>query len=359
MSSHSTYIIAEIGVNHNGDMALADKLIAGAAHAGADAVKFQTFKADKLVTKTAEKAEYQKAQTGNEQSQYEMLKALELSESDHFHLHETCQRKKIDFISTPFDLDSVSFLAGEVGVKRLKIGSGDLTNAPLLYKAAQTGLPIILSSGMADLADIEEALGVICLGIDKNPTQNPRIEDFQRAWANPDLRQKLQQQVTLLHCTSNYPALAEEANLSALPLLHQAFGLKIGFSDHTEGSWAAIASIALGAKIIEKHITLDRDLPGPDHKASIDIPTFEMLVKDIRQTEKALGHGYKIPSASERTTAKVARKSLIALKPIKAGELFTEDNLGLKRPGGGTRPIYFWSLLGQKAKRDYSAEELI
>jgi len=354
-----TQIIAEAGVNHNGSIDIALELVKIAKKIGVDTIKFQTFTAESLVTKKAEKADYQKQQTGGNESQYDMLKKLELSRENHILLINACNDLGIEFLSTPFDLDSLDFLCDDLKLNTIKIGSGDLTNAPLLYAAAQKGVKLIVSTGMADLFDIEEAMGVITLGYSNSPPEFPTPDDFRKAWADPGLRTKTLNNVSLLQCTSNYPADPANSNLNAMVLLGQIFGTQFGFSDHTQGNAVSLAATALGATIIEKHITLDNSMPGPDHQASSEPKEFASLIEDIRKVDSALGDGIKTPNATEYGTAQIARKSLIALTDIKAGETFTQENLGIKRPGTGCRPIQWWDMLGNVAIRDYTEEDLI
>ena len=354
-----TLIIAEAGVNHNGDPARALALVDAAARAGADVVKFQSFRADRLATGAAAKASYQQATTGNEQSQLEMLRALELSEDDEERIATACTAAGITYMSTPFDADSASHLVRRIGVSTLKVGSGDLTNAPLLLHLARFKLPIILSTGMATLAEVEQALGVIAFGYLRDADARPTPADLagilldRAAWA--ELRAK----VTLLHCTTEYPADPASINLRAMATLRDAFGLAVGFSDHSRGIHIAAAAVALGATVIEKHMTLDRNLPGPDHRASIEPDEMAAMIASIRDIEAALGDGRKVPAPEEVPNRTVARRSLVALRPIKGGERFTEHNLGVKRPGNGIPPIEYWTYLGKTAPRDYAANEAL
>lgn len=354
----AVYIIAEAGVNHNGSLELAQRLVDVAVQAGADAVKFQTFSAEQLVSASAPKADYQVKTTGQTESQLEMIKKLELS-YDHFkELADYCQVKGIEFMSSPFDLSSVDFLVQQLHVTRLKIGSGEITNAPLLLRAAQSKKPVILSTGMSTLGEIEMALGVLAFGYTGIKKQ-PSLDAFREVYFSEEGQKLLQEKVTLLHCTTEYPAPFEEVNLRVMDILRTAFGLAVGFSDHTPGICISIAAAALGAQVIEKHFTLDRSMPGPDHKASLEPQELKEMVKSIRQVEQALGTGRKIPAASELHNLPVARKSLVALKDIKQGERFSVDNLGIKRPGGGLSPYYYWDMLGQTAGRGYHVDEQV
>ncbi len=355
----NTKIIAEIGVNHNGSLDLAKEMIAAAARCGADCAKFQTFTADSLVTPNTPKAAYQNVQTDASESQYDMLKALELSEKDHEILIQVCKDEGIEFISTPFSIPAMDMLTDRCDLKTLKIGSGDLTNAPLLYAAARKNVDLILSTGMANLADVEEALKVVNLGYSENPPECPTPENFNDAWGAEEIRQTIERKVTVLQCTSNYPADIANANLKSMAAMGQIFKVAYGYSDHTSGSAASIAAVALGASVIEKHITTDKNLPGPDHQASIEPDEFSSLVSSIREVELALGTTIKAPCKEEYNTADVARKSLVAIQNIQDGEIFTENNLGFKRPGTGIRPIQWWQYLGKTALKAYRKDDLI
>jgi N-acetylneuraminate synthase len=353
----NTYIIAEAGVNHNGSLELAKKLIDVAAEAGADAVKFQTFKAEKLVSYKAPKAEYQKMTTNHEESQFEMIKKLELDEFAHEFLVEYCREKNIEFLSTPFDEESVDFLVYQLNLSRIKVSSGDLTNAPLLLKIARTKKPIILSTGMSTLGEIEQALGVLAFGYLGHV--NPSIENFQIAYRSALGQMLLKEKVTLLHCTTEYPTPFTDVNLRVMDTFKQAFGLSVGFSDHTPGISVPIAAVSRGAILVEKHFTLDEALPGPDHKASLEPEELKMMIKSIREVEESLGSPIKMPVESELKNMNVARKSILSSKAIPKGEEFTKENLVIKRPGTGISPIYYWELLGGRASRNYDSEDLI
>ncbi|MBR0875143.1 N-acetylneuraminate synthase [Bradyrhizobium tropiciagri] len=354
-----TLIIAEAGVNHNGDPARALALVEAAARAGADVVKFQSFRADKLATSAAAKASYQQATTGNQQSQLEMLRALELSGDDEERIAAACAAAGITYMSTPFDADSATHLVRRIGVSTLKVGSGDLTNAPLLLHLARFKLPIILSTGMATLAEVEQALGVIAFGYLGDAGANPTPADLARILLDRPAWGELRAKVTLLHCTTEYPADPQSINLRAMATLRDAFGLAVGFSDHSRGIHIAAAAVALGATVIEKHMTLDRNLPGPDHRASIEPDEMAAMIASIRDIELALGDGRKVPAPEEVPNRSVARRSLVAIRPIRSGERFTEDNLGVKRPGDGVSPIEYWNYLGRTAPRDYAANEAL
>ncbi|MBD3670071.1 MAG: N-acetylneuraminate synthase [Gammaproteobacteria bacterium] len=351
-----THIIAEAGVNHNGDLAIARRLVDAAVSAGADAVKFQTFRAETLVTATAEQAQYQIRNIGAEQSQYQMLKTLELKRDEYRELQNYCQERGIEFLSTPFDIDSLDFLVDELGLTRIKLSSGDLTHAPLLLASARKGVDVIISTGMAHLAELEQALAVLAYGY-QNVKGSPTREDLLHSLASPTGRELIRQRVSVLQCTTEYPAPVESANLMAMDTMHQAFGVRTGFSDHTVGIAVAIAAVARGASIIEKHFTLDREMQGPDHKASLEVDELRSMIEGIRQVELAIGDGMKLPHDSELANLKVARKSLVAAVPVKAGETWTEHNLSIKRPGDGISPFAYWEMLGTIANRDYVQDE--
>lgn len=355
MTVSSTYIIAEAGVNHNGSLDMAMRLVELAAESGADAVKFQTFRADKLVSRSAPKAEYQTRTTDILESQYEMIRKLELDRDAHEQLIAHCRECGIAFLSTPFDLESVELLAGRFDLPCIKIPSGDITNAPLLLKIANTGKPVILSTGMSTLGEIEDALGVLAFGYLGNSV--PSIMNFRAAYSSSEGQAALLGMVTLLHCTTEYPAPFGEVNLKVMDTLKSAFGLPVGYSDHTEGIAVPIAAVALGATVIEKHFTLDRNLPGPDHMASLEPGELKEMVTAIRAIEQALGSAKKFPTASELRNMTIARKSLVAACKIEAGESFTTANLAVKRPGSGLSPMLFWEVLGRRAVVDLFADE--
>ncbi len=352
-------VIAEAGVNHNGDPALALKLVDAAADAGADIVKFQTFRAEALASPTAPKAAYQIQATGTDESQFAMLKRLQLSRDAHRAIQARAKARGIRFLSTPFDTESLAFLATDLKLDAIKIGSGNLTDAPLLLTAARTGLPVILSTGMATLADVEDALGVLAFGYAAATDAKPARAEFAKAFASESGRAALARNVTLLHCTTEYPAPAAEANLRAMETVRRAFALPVGLSDHTPGIVTAVAAVALGAAMIEKHLTLDRALPGPDHAASLDPVQFAALVAAVREAESALGDGEKRPRPSEIKNRAVARKSLVARRAIAKGEAFTSENLGAIRPGDGVSAMDYFDWLGRAAKRDYTVGEVL
>ena len=329
-----TQIIAEAGVNHNGDPEMAHALVEAAAAAGADVVKFQTFKANSLVTQKAEKAAYQKVTTDSRETQYSMLSRLELSEALHESLIARCRQLGIEFLSTAFDLSSLEYLF-ELGIRRVKVPSGEITNLQYLRRVGASGLPILISTGMATLGEIEAAIDVL-----------------ERAGAP-------RENLTVLHCNTEYPVPMEEVNLRAMNTIRDAFGVKVGFSDHTEGIEISIAAVALGATVIEKHFTLDRRLPGPDHLASIEPEQLANLVRAIRNVERARGDGVKRPGISETRNRPVARRSLVAARPIAKGEKFSEANLVAKRPGTGISPMRLDEVIGRTASRDFDPDDLI
>lgn len=355
MPAQSTYIIAEAGVNHNGSLELAKKLIQAAADAGADAVKFQTFKADRLVSRSAPKAEYQQRATGSCESQYEMIRKLELDEQAHETLIRHCATCGIEFLSTPFDLESLELLTARFDISRIKVPSGDITNAPLLLGIARTGKPVLLSTGMSTLGEIEDALGALAFGALGQGT--PSRAAFRAAYCSAAGGALLKERVTLLHCTTEYPAPLADVNLRAMDTLRNAFALPVGYSDHTEGIAVPIAAAALGAAVVEKHFTLGRTLPGPDHRASLEPDGLRRMVAGIRDVEQALGCAKKQPAPSELSNLAVARKSLVAARAIAMGEIFTTENLTAKRPGGGLSPMFYWELLDRTARRNFSADE--
>ena len=332
--TNRTLIIAEAGVNHNGDLALARKLIDVAAEAGADLVKFQTFSADRQVTRTAAKADYQTRTTDGNESQHEMLRRLELSVEMHKELIAHCAKRNIGFFSTGFDIESVDLLVS-LGQDRFKIPSGEITNLPYLRHIGRIGKPVILSTGMAEMGEIRAA-----------------IEALEEAGTPRAI-------VTVLHCTTEYPAPMAEINLRAMLSIQKEFGVEIGYSDHTRGIEVAIAAVALGASIIEKHFTLDRNMPGPDHKASLEPEELKAMVTAIRNIEIALGDGIKRLTPSEARNKPIVRKSLVASQTIKAGEVFSAQNAAIKRPGTGISPMRWDEVLGQVARRDYHEDELI
>ncbi|MBF0448776.1 MAG: N-acetylneuraminate synthase [Magnetococcales bacterium] len=352
------FIIAEAGVNHNGDCDLAIELIDQAVEAGADAVKFQTFNAHGLVSVQAPKAAYQMVDGGPEESQVEMLKKLALSPEDHLRLTAHCRQRQIRFLSTPFDLNSLDFLVQQLGLGLIKLSSGALTHGPLLLATARSGARIILSTGLSALAEVEQALMILAHGLIRSQT-DPGLEHFEAAYNSLEGQQALREKVTLLHCTTQYPAPLIDVNLRAMDTLSAAFGLTVGFSDHTAGISVPLAAVARGARVIEKHFTLDQSLPGPDHKASLEPDLLSAMIWGIREVEQSLGDGIKRLTPSELENRSVVRTSLTALSDISAGECFTEENLGVKRPGFGLSPIHYWSWLGRLARRNFAKDEAI
>lgn len=327
-------IIAEAGVNHNGDLGLARELIEKAARAGADYVKFQTFKAERIVTTSAEKASYQKEGTDTSESQLEMIRKLEIDRPAHEELIAHCKKHTIGFLSTPFDLESIDLL-GELDVPAFKIPSGEITNLPYLRKISMQGKPVYLSTGMADIGEIRDAIDVlVCAGLSK--------ED-----------------IIVLHCNTEYPTPFPDVHLRAMLTIGSELGVRVGYSDHTLGHEVPIAAIALGARLIEKHFTLDRTMKGPDHAASMEPQELKAMVRSIRNTEIALGRAEKLPSESEKKNIPIVRKSIVASRPIEKGEIFSEDNLTCKRPGTGISPMHWDLVIGCRALRAFSADEMI
>jgi N-acetylneuraminate synthase len=354
------FIIAEAGVNHNGSIDLALRLVDAAVEAGADSVKFQAFLPGLLATASAEKAAYQNRNDPGSTSQIEMLRGLQLGDNEFRRLRDHCHASGIEFLCTPFDQPSLDFLVAELGVDRLKIASGELVNAPLLWNAAQSRLPLIVSTGMAELDEITTALGVIAhaRGFGERAT-TPSEAVFNAAFQADGAQAALREQVTLLHAVSDYPACLDAVNLKAMSVMRERFELPVGYSDHTVGIAVPIAATALGAAVIEKHFTLDRTMDGPDHKASLEPLELSAMVQGIREAARALGEPIKTMQPSEAATRPVARKSLVAAAPITAGEPFSAANLTTKRPGDGMAPIHYWRLLSQSASRDYQTDERI
>ena len=335
MHFHKVFIIAEAGVNHNGSLDRAKDMVKVAAKAGVDAIKFQTFRAEALVTKDAIKADYQIKASGQSETQFEMLKKLELSVESHLELMECCRLNQIEFLSTPFDLTTIDLLV-KMGLKKWKIPSGEITNLPYLRKIASLGQEIILSTGMSDLGEIKNAINV-----------------FITSGISPE-------DITILHCNTEYPTPMQDVNLNAMQTIKSAFpGIHVGYSDHTEGIEVPIAAVALGASIIEKHFTLDKNMEGPDHKASLEPDELKAMVRAIRNIEKALGNGIKKPSSSELKNKPVARKSIVAARDIRKGEVFTEENLTVKRPGTGISPMRWDEVIGRNAKKNFVWDDLI
>ncbi|HBF39617.1 MAG TPA: N-acetylneuraminate synthase [Firmicutes bacterium] len=351
-------IIAEAGVNHNGSLEKALQLIDIAKESGADAVKFQTFKAEALTSHLAPKADYQKRNTANTENQLKMLQRLELDEGAHRKLIDHCKAQNIQFLSSPFDEGSLELLVNRFDLPRIKISSGEITNLPFLLKIATTGKPVILSTGMSTLGEIESALGALAFGY-MGLADKPALDVFQEAFNASEGQSILQKKVILLHCTTEYPAAFEEVNLNAMKTLQSAFGLPVGLSDHTPGIAVSIAAVARGASVIEKHFTISRDLPGPDHRASLEPAELKSMVQAIRQVEVAMGSPRKSPTPSESKNRIVARKSLVAACDILQGTAFSMENVTIKRPGSGVSPGRYWEIMGKKALRDYKQDELI
>lgn len=334
LKMNRTIIIAEAGVNHNGNVNTAKAMIDVAAQAGADYVKFQTFKTEQVISKSATKADYQKQTTPKYETLFEMVKKLELNEEAHYELHKYCKKKGIKFLSTPFDLQSIDFLF-DLGIDFYKIPSGEITNYPYLKKIASKKLPVIMSTGMSTLQEIKASIDIL---IQNNLKKN---------------------QITLLHANTEYPTPFEDANLNAILTLKKTFKTKVGYSDHTLGIEAPIAAVALGATVIEKHFTLDRTMDGPDHKASLEPNELKAMITAIRNIEKAMGNGIKQPSPSELKNINIARKSIVASCNIKKGDIFTENNITVKRPGNGISPMRWEEILGKKAIKDFNKDDLI
>ena len=334
MKANKVFIIAEAGVNHNGSIHLAKKLIDKAAFSGADAVKFQTFKAENLVSKNAPKADYQKLTTNSRESQFDMVKNLELDESAHKELIACCKEANIMFLSTPFDIDSVNLLY-DMGLEIFKIPSGEITNLPYLRRIGSLNKRVILSTGMSNLKEIEIALEIL---------------------TNAGT---LKENITVLHANTMYPTPMEDVNLKAMQTMRDKFDISVGYSDHTLGIEVDIAAVAMGATIIEKHFTLDKKMEGPDHKASLDPNELKSMVNAIRNIEKAIGDGVKRSTKSEKPNIDIARKSIVAKKEIKKGEIFSENNLTTKRPGTGISPMDWDSIIGKASKRDYQVDDLL
>ena len=330
----SVLVIAEAGVNHNGSVETARKLVDVAAGVGADIVKFQTFKASSLVSRHAEKADYQKQTTDMAESHYEMIKKLELDKKAHLNLIDFSRKTGIEFLSSPFDRYSIDLLYS-LGMKRFKVPSGEITNLPYLRHIGQYGKSIILSTGMSTLGEVEAALNVL----EKAGTKREKI--------------------TVLHCNTEYPTPMEDVNLQAMLTIRNKLGVKVGYSDHTLGIEVPVAAVAMGATVIEKHFTIDRTLPGPDHRASLEPDELKAMVVAIRNTEKAMGDGEKRPSQSEQKNIPIARKSIVAAREINKGEQLTEHNLTVKRPGTGISPMRWDEVVGKKATKDFTIDELI
>jgi len=349
-------IIAEAGVNHNGDLSLAKELIDIAVDAKADFVKFQTFKAEKVVSTFASQAEYQTKNTGISESQLEMVRKLELQESDFIELYKYCEESGIKFLSTAFDVESLKFLVEECKISCLKVPSGEITNAPFLYEIGKYRLPLILSTGMANLEEIEQALAILAYGWAGNKEPETVQECYDFYSGNPDI---LKGNITILQCVTEYPAPYADTNLNVMKTIADKFNVSVGFSDHSAGIHIPVAAVAMGATIIEKHYTKDRNLAGPDHKASLEPIELKNMVQHIRDTEDAMGNGIKEPQESEIKNIPIARRSLVASKTIKKGEVFSKDNITCKRPADGISAMKYWDLLGQECNKNLSDDQRV
>lgn len=352
-------IIAEAGVNHNGQLDLALQLVDVAKKAGADVIKFQTFKAADLVTVDAKQCEYQSKNSQKLESQLSMLERLELSQEEHYQLQAYCHDVGIEFLSSAFDSNSLTFLLDEMRLDTLKVASGEITNFPFLLEHARSGCDIIVSTGMSTLVEVEQALAVLAFGLTKPSTEFVSQEGLLQAFSSEQGQRALQQKVSILHCTTEYPASITDINLRAMDTMGDKFGLTIGYSDHSQGIHVALAAVARGASIIEKHFTLDKTMAGPDHKASLDPDELTEMIKAIRAIELALGDGIKKPFAKELENLQHARKSLVCIEQVAIGETFSQCNLGVKRPGDGMHPRFYWELLGRKATRAYAVGDKV
>ncbi len=353
------YIIAEAGVNHNGDLKAAFDLVKAAAEAGADAVKFQTFKASKLVAAHAKMAEYQIQNTQKEESQLAMLERLELSFEDHHKLVLACKDMKIQFLSTAFDHESLNFLNNKIEMPLFKIPSGEITNGPLLLGFAQTGKDLVLSTGMSNLEEIHQALAVLSFGL-LYPEKTPKsFDEVLNVYRSNEAKDVLKKKVKILHCTSEYPAPFDEINLNAMLAMKKEFNCPIGYSDHTEGISVPVAAVALGATVIEKHFTLDKNMEGPDHKASLEPHELKAMVKAIREVELALGDEVKTPGKSEHKNREIVRKSLWASQPIKKGDQFSSENVAVLRPASGVSPMSYWDFIGKTSDQNFQPGDKI
>ncbi|AZN65680.1 N-acetylneuraminate synthase [Acinetobacter johnsonii] len=354
------YVIAEIGVNHNGSVELAKELILKAKECGANAVKFQTFKADSLLSDQTEMAAYQKENTGSTQSQLELVKSLELSYEQTKEIQAFCKAEQITFISTPFDSESLKFLVNELNVPFLKVSSADISNLPFLYELACTGKHVILSTGTASLGDIEQALSVFAFVLDKGTEIRPSQQLFRESYSKFDVRKKLKEHISILHCVTQYPALFEQTNLRAIETIKNVFGLTTGYSDHTLDEYAAVISLSLGARIFEKHITLDKTMEGPDHAASMEAEEFKYYVEILHKTYAALGDGIKFMLEQESDNYYLVRRSIVASRDIDEGELLTPDNITTKRAGRVClEPNKYWDVLDTTAKRAFKKNDFI
>lgn len=354
------YVIAEIGVNHNGSVELAKELILKAKECGADAVKFQTFKAEEVLSEQADMAAYQKINTGKNASQLDLVKQLELTYAETEELKNFADHNQITFISTPFDSESLKFLVSNLDVPFIKISSADISNLPFLYKIALTNKPVILSTGTASLGDIEKALSVFTFFIEKGNSELPTLEKLRLSYANQSNRKKLKEKITLFHCVTQYPASIENSNLMAIKTIQKAFGLTVGYSDHTLNEYSAIAAVALGACVFEKHITIDKKMDGPDHAASMEVLEFSNYIKNIKKIKNGLGDGIKFMQEQEIDNYALVRRTLVARTDIKKGEIFTEQNITAKRAGTvHLLPEMIWKLIGKNSEKDYLKNDLI
>jgi N-acetylneuraminate synthase len=351
-------IIAEAGVNHNGSLERALEMVDVAAHSGADVIKFQTFSADKLARKDAQLAEYQKTSENDSRSQWDLLKGLELSHEDFLAIRDRCTERNIAFLSTGFDVDELRFLIDELSIPTVKIGSGDLTFAPMLFEAALSGLPVLLSTGMANLEEIEQALQFLAVGYaisagvlaaDVLPTTQERAH----AWQDGAVRSLMKSKVTILHCTTQYPAPLSTLNLRAMLTIAETFGLAVGYSDHSLGNVASTIAVTLGAKVIEKHFTLDKSMEGPDHSASLDPNELKDFVERLRSVEISLGSAIKECQPEEVSNRAAVRRSLVSTRAIMKGEVMKADDIECRRPGGGRTAADYWEVVGSIATRDY------
>lgn len=348
-------IIAEVGVNHNGDINLAIELIDRAVYCGADYVKFQCFSSSALVTPHARKAPYQEKGNGQNESQFEMLSRLELTEKNHLQIVQHCKARNIEYLASAFNERAIDFLSKQLGQKKLKIGSGELTNGPLLLKAARSGMEIFLSTGMSFLSEVEEAISVIAFGMTQQREPQSR-DDLKSILTMPSARDLIKKKLTLLHCTSEYPAPIEDINLLAMKTMKDAFGVRVGYSDHARGNAMSIAAVAHGATLIEKHLTLDRNMHGPDHAASIEPEEFLTLVQDIRAVEKGIGCGIKQPSEVELINSKIVRKRIVSCKKLNAGDKITRNDITTKRSSKGICSMNYWDIIGRIIKNSIDAD---
>ncbi len=358
---NNVYVIAEAGVNHNGSYSLAKRLVNEACKAGADAIKFQIFNSNNLAVKNARKANYQKKLTDHKENQYEMLKKLELSRANFIHLKKYCREKNITFLSSIFDEESLDFLVNTLKVKKVKIPSGEITNGPLLYKTAKLGCEIILSTGMSNLDEIKQALSIITLGyLSKNKKDHKiNLNMAYKAFNTSKGKKILNKKLTLLHCTTEYPTPIKDINLNAMLTLSEEFNLRVGYSDHSEGFFVSIIALAMGAEVIEKHFTIDKNLPGPDHQASLNPIELKKMIKTINETSLIMGSASKKITKSELKNLYIARKVIVAKESIKKGSKFSSKNITSKRAGKGISPMKFWKLLGKKSRKNYNKDQVI